>query len=329
VAGKKIVVLGTGGTIAGVATSTADSSDYVAARKAVTDLLAGLPVPPGCEVLSEQVAQIDSKDMDRAVWQQLLQRCQHWLAQADVQGIVITHGTDTLEETAYLLQALLAPAKPLALTCAMRPATALDTDGPQNLLDAMTVAASPGARGVVAVCAGRIHSARDVQKVHTWRLDAFSSGDAGDVGQVRQGQVDLWRDWPAPDRRYDSEAVRTIAQAPAWPRVEIVLSHGAACGATVDALVAPELAARLGAAPVRGLVVAGTGGGTLHHELEAALRRAQAGGVRVWRSSRCAEGTLRPRAGEEFPVAAGLTPVKARLALMLELLSAPPPALTR
>ena len=313
---EKIVVLGTGGTIAGTAS---DSRNYRAAQLPVSELLAGLPLPGGCEVLSEQVAQVDSKDMDLGVWQQLLQRCVHWLAQSEVRGLVITHGTDTLEETAYLLQAVLAPRKPVVLTCAMRPATALDADGPQNLRDALAVAASGAdAQGVVAVCAGRILGAADVQKVHSWRLDAFSAGDAGDIGQVRHGRIERWRDWP-PALLPRETMLEALLTARALPRVEIVLSHAAACGATVDALLDPALAARHGATPVRGLVLAGTGGGTVHHELEAALRRAQGAGVRVLRTTRCVDGLLQPRADEEF-AAAPLTPVKARLALMLELL---------
>lgn len=319
---QKIVVLGTGGTIAGTAASATDSRNYRAAQKGVGELLSGLPAPAGHALLHEQVVQIDSKDMDRPVWQLLLQRCQHWLAQADVQGLVITHGTDTLEETACLLQAVLAPLKPVVLTCAMRPATAIDADGPQNLMDALAVAAWPGARGVVAVCAGRIHGAWDVQKVHTWRLDAYGSGDAGAIGQVREGQLTLWRDWPQTPRLLPAAAVAHILGAPAWPRVEIVLSHGAACAATVEALLDDGLAARLGAAPVRGLVLAGTGGGTVHQALEGALLRAQAAGVRVWRSSRCVAGTLRARDDDRFELAPVSTPVKARLLLMLDLLAA-------
>ncbi len=316
---KKIVVLGTGGTIAGLAANAKDSRDYVAAQKPVLDLLAGLPVPPDCELLSEQVAQIDSKDMDLRVWQALLQRCVHWLAQPEVQGLVITHGTDTLEETALLLQTVLAPRKPLVLTCAMRAANAPDADGPQNLRDALLVAARAGAQGVLVVCAGRILGAQDVQKVHSARLDAFSAGDAGDIGQVRQGQVERWRDWPAPQMPRET-LLEVLLTAPALPRVEIVLSHAAACGATVDALADPAVAARYGAPPLRGLVLAGTGSGTVHQALEAALRRAQAAGVRVLRSTRCADGWLQPRPSDAFPVAPGLSPVKARLALMLELL---------
>ncbi len=317
---KKIVVLGTGGTIAGLATDANDSRQYVAAQQSVLDLLAGLPIPPGCELLSEQVAQIDSKDLDLSVWRALLQRCVHWLAQPEVQGLVITHGTDTLEETAFLLQALLAPRKPLVLTCAMRPANAPDADGPQNLRDALALAATAGAQGVLVVCAGRILGAQDVQKVHSTRLDAFSAGEAGEIGQVRQGQVERWRDWPQP-RVPGEMLLERLLTAPTLPRVEILLSHAAACGATVDALVDPAVAARYGAPPLRGLVLAGTGGGTVHHALEAALRRAQAAGVRVLRSTRCVDGFLQPRASDEFAVAAGLSPVKARLALMLELLN--------
>lgn len=316
---EKIVVLGTGGTIAGLAAGTADSRDYVAAQKPVGDLLAGLAAPSGVELLSEQVAQLDSKDMDLVVWQKLLQRCIHWLAQPEVRGVVITHGTDTLEETAFLLQTVLAPRKPVVLTCAMRPANAADADGPQNLRDALALAATAGAQGVLAVCAGRVLGAQDVQKVHSSRLDAFSAGEAGDLGRVRQGRVERRRDWPEP-RVPSKVLLDVLLTAPALPRVEIVLSHAAACGATVDALVDPAVAARHGAPPVRGLVLAGTGGGTVHHELEAALRRALAAGVRVLRSTRCADGFLQPRPGDEFPVAAGLSPVKARLALMLELL---------
>ncbi|MDP3700960.1 MAG: asparaginase [Hylemonella sp.] len=316
---EKIVVLGTGGTIAGLAAPAADSRVYVAAQKPVAELVTGLAAPSGFELLSEQVAQIDSKDMDLAVWQKLLQRCVHWLAQADVRGLVITHGTDTLEETAFLLQTVLAPRKPVVLTCAMRPADAADADGPQNLRDALVVAATAGAQGVLAVCAGRIFGAQDVQKVHSSRLDAFSAGEAGDVGRVHQGHVDRQRDWPQP-REPQEMLLEVLLRASALPRVEIVLSHAAACGATVDMLVDPAAAARFGVPPVRGLVLAGTGGGTVHHELEAALRRAQAGGVRVLRSTRCNDGFLQPRPKDEFPVAAGLSAVKARLALMLELL---------
>ena len=142
---KKIVILGTGGTIAGVASQASNNIDYTAAQVGVSDLvgaIAGLN-----QIETEQVAQIDSKDMSFEVWTALANRIQHHLTQNDVQGVVITHGTDTLEETAYFLQAVLNPSKPVVLTCAMRPASALTPDGPQNILDAVTV---PGMKGRMA-----------------------------------------------------------------------------------------------------------------------------------------------------------------------------------
>ena len=160
-----LVILGTGGTIAGQAVSACDNIGYTAAQVGIDQLLAAIPALAECgPFITEQVAQIDSKDMSFAVWAQLAGRVNHFLARDDVQGIVITHGSDTLEETAYFLQAVCRSAKPVVLTCAMRPATALAPDGPQNILDAVAVARHQGAHGVVAVCAGTIHSALDVQK---------------------------------------------------------------------------------------------------------------------------------------------------------------------
>ena len=320
---KKIVVLGTGGTIAGTATRASDNQGYTSAQRGVGELLAAIPdlAQFPFELVSEQVAQIDSKDMDFSIWQRLLQRCAHWLERDDVQGLVLTHGTDTLEETAYFLQAVLAPRKPVVLTCAMRPATSIGADGPQNLMDALNVAACPGAQGVVVVCAATIHSAREVQKVHTWRLDAFSSGDAGALGHVVRGTLKMSRNWPQDPAALSGDAIRTLANLASWPRVEIVMSHAGANGATVDALVSPEVVRRFGAAPVRGLVVAATGNGSLHHELEAALLRAQAGGVRVVRATRCCDGQVLPVADQVIPDSQGLSAVKARVALMLELVA--------
>ena len=319
---QKIVVLGTGGTIAGEAASADDVMGYTAGVRNVQTLLTSIPglAQFPFELHAEQVAQVDSKDMDTVIWQRLLLRCAKWLAQPDVQGLVITHGTDTLEETAYLLHAVLSPSKPVVLTCAMRPATAADADGPQNLKDALTVAAHAGAQGVMVVCAGSIHSAQAVQKVHPTRLDAFSSGDTGLVGRVHDGRIFLEVNWSAAKWIYARKAIENIANVKQWPRVEIVLSHAAAQGATVDALVAEDVAQRFGVPAVQGLVVAATGNGTLHHALEAALLRAQASGVRVVIASRCLLGQVMARPGAVFQDSQGLSPVKARVALMLDLI---------
>lgn len=312
---QNIVILGTGGTIAGRAASVSDNIGYTAAQVGVEELLAAVPaLAQAGTVLTEQVAQVDSKDMSFAVWAQLAARVSHHLAQPDVQGIVITHGTDTLEETAFFLQALLAPAKPVVLTCAMRPATALVPDGPQNLLDAVAVARHAGAQGVVAVCAGVVHCAADVQKAHTYRLDPFSSGDAGPVGYVEEGRLRQLRKWPQAQAGRAQAAAQTIASlaGTAVPRVEIIMNHAGAGGAIVEALQAQG---------VQGLVVAGTGNGSLHHELEAALLKAQTAGVKVVRASRCTAGRVLPTAADAIPDSEGLSPVKARVKLILQLLA--------
>jgi len=247
--------------------------------------------------------------MSFAVWRTLALRAAHHLARADVAGIVVTHGTDTLEETAYFLQRVLAPTKPVVMTAAMRPATSLQADGPQNLLDAVRVAGHAGARGVVAVVNGQVHSAHDVRKTHTYRIDTFSSSDAGPLGVMEEEKLRLWRAWP---QGVAMGAERLPADVSAWPRVEIIGSYTGASGAVVRALCASG---------VQGFVVAATGNGTLHHELEAALLEAQASGVRVLRSSRCLNGRVLGQADDRLPSADDLTPVKARVELMLGMMS--------
>ena len=309
---KKIVILGTGGTIAGLAADASSNIDYTAAQVGVSQLVGAIPGLG--DVVSEQVAQIDSKDMSFEVWTALASRVQHHLAQSDVQGVVITHGTDTLEETAYFLQAVLNPNKPVVLTCAMRPASALAPDGPQNILDAVTVARHAGAQGVVVVCAGDIHSALDVQKIHTYQLNAFGSGDAGLTGFIEENSLNQVRNWPLAQQIRAQAAPENIAILNAitvWPRVEIVMNYAGADGALVDALVG------LG---VQGIVVAGTGNGTVHQALQAALINAQTQGVLVVRATRCTQGRVLPRADDRFPSANGLSPVKARIKMMLELM---------
>ena len=325
VSSKKIVLLGTGGTIAGSAADADDNLGYTAAQVGVAQLLSSVPARPRAqfEVVAEQVAQLDSKDMSFALWRQLALRCAHWLAQSEVQGVVIAHGTDTLEETAYFLQSVL-PAnltsgKPVVLTCAMRPASSRFADGPQNVSDALALAAHAGASGVLVVCAGVIHGASAVQKVHPYRLDAFDSGEAGPLGFVEEGHAR----WVNTSVQAGStcepkvSALEVVAALDHWPRVEIVMNYAGASGAMVDAMVAHPGSA---SDPLRGLVVAATGNGTVHCDLEAALLRAQVAGVRVVLASRCSYGRVLPRSDAQFPDSGGLSAVKARVALMLELM---------
>jgi len=302
-----IVILGTGGTIAGTAKTASDGVGYTAAQLRVEDLLAAVPALAGRSLEALQVAQLDSKDMDVATWQRLAVAVHAQLARPDVRGVVITHGTDTLEETAYVLHRVLAPAKPVVLTAAMRPATALAPDGPQNLFDAVQVAAAPGAAGVVVAFAGRVHDATQVRKTHSYRVDAFESADGALVARVEEGAVRLLGRWPA------GEALglaRIERPADAWPRVEIVMNHAGADGRLVQALQTQG---------VDGLVAAGTGNGTLSRALDAALRDAEAAGVKVWRSTRCDAGPVMDLPGL-LPSAGALSPVKARIEMILALL---------
>nr|WP_316639444.1 asparaginase [uncultured Roseateles sp.] len=305
---QTLVILGTGGTIAGQSVDASDNVGYTAGQIGVAQLVTAVPALAGLPLESEQVAQLDSKDMDHATWQQLAQRLAHHLARPEVAGVVITHGTDTLEETAYFLHRVLAPVKPVVLTAAMRPATALMADGPQNLLDAVRVAGAPGASGVVVALAGAVHGAADIRKAHSYRIDAFNSGDAGPLALIEEGRLRLLRPWP----QGEALGLARIAAEPAtWPRVELVFSHAGADGALVPALQA------LG---VQGIVVAATGNGTVNQRLELALRAAGQAGVRVLRATRCAQGAIIGEAEGGLPSAGSLTPVQARVELLLELL---------
>lgn len=312
---RQWVVLGTGGTIAGTAPRPGDHTGYTPAQLGVQALLDNLPglgwALQGDGLVCEQLVQLDSKDMGHAAWQSLARRCRDVLGQEEVGGVVITHGTDTLEETAWFLHEVLGNVKPVVLTCAMRPATALMPDGPQNLLDALTVVREPGARGVLAVCAGQIHSARAVFKAHPYRLDAFSSGETGPCGWVEEGRV-RWASEalpaPGPDR------LQRVLDRPwdQWPWVQVLHSHAAADARSVRALID---------AGVRGLVVAATGNGTVHRDLLSALDDAQQHGIAVRLTSRCVQGRIVGTCAPLPLAPAGLNPYKARVSLMLELMA--------
>src|SRR5436190_9147036 len=309
---RTLVVLGTGGTIAGSAASADENVAYQAATLPVGTLVASLAVPDGTAVESEQVAQLDSKDMDFATWRVLCERAATHLARPEVAAIIVTHGTDTLEETAYFLQRVLAPAKPVVLTAAMRPATSRLSDGPQNLADAVAVATAADACGVVVVVAGTVHSALDVRKLHPYRLDAFGSGDAGPIARVEEGRLRRLRAWPSGEAGLRLD--RLPSEAASWPWVAIVTSGAGADARAVRALVDAGCA---------GIVVAATGNGRIHAALEPALREAMARGCAVLRSTRCLDGTVidaSGASGTDLPSAGALTPQQARVELIVRLL---------
>jgi L-asparaginase len=310
---RTVVILGSGGTIAGEAASPGDDLGYRSASLPVAALVGGLQPPPGFVLESEQVAQLDSKDMDFATWRRLALRSASQLARDDVAAVVVTHGSDTLEETAYFLQRVLAPAKPVVLTASMRPATSRHADGPQNLRDALAVATAPGARGVVVVVAGAVHAALDVRKIHPQRVDAFGSGDAGPLGRLAGGRLHMERPWPAAVDRVAVDLAQLPDDDSQWPWIAIVVS-----GAGAD----PRAVRTLVDAGAGGLVVAATGNGTIHRALEAPLREAAARGCAVLRATRCLAGAIvEPTApAAALPSAGALTPQQARVELIVQLL---------
>ena len=303
-----VLLIATGGTIAGRAASAQDNVGY-RAELGVAELVAAVPALAGVPLRTVQLAQLDSKDMSHAVWQALVNTLATELARDDVAGVVITHGTDTLEETAYLLQRVLAPAKPVVLTAAMRPASSLQADGPQNLLDAVTVAQTPAARGVVVVLGGQVHAGDEVRKVDSYRLQAFDSAPAGPLALVEEGCVVPLRPWPQGLALGADLCARALAD---WPRVAWITSHAGFDAALVDAAVA---------AGFDGLVLAGTGTGTLHGDLEAAVQRAAQAGVVLRLSTRCASGRVVGDTARAVPVSPTHSAAQARVALLLELLA--------
>ncbi|MGM9515230.1 asparaginase [Roseateles sp. DB2] len=307
-----IVILGTGGTIAGKAAQANDNVGYKAGEIGVEALIAGVPGLSTFRLEAQQVAQLDSKDMDFQTWRRLALAVEAQLTRDEVRGVLITHGTDTIEETAYFLHRVLAPRKPVVLTAAMRPATALQLDGPQNMLDAAHLVNDAAAAGVMVCVAGQVYAADQVQKAHSYRVDAFRGRDGTVLAQVEEGQV-RWLSQALPGPL----AIGTAAlptEGAAWPRIEIVLNHANADGRLVRLLVHEG---------VEGLVVAGTGNGTLSAALEQALLDAQAAGVQVLRSTRCDGGPVAEN-GRGLPSAGALSPVKARVELLLRLLGTPP-----
>ena len=306
-----VVVLGTGGTIAGLARDPGDTVGYASAQVGVEALVRSAAGGNAPEIEAEQVAQIDSKDMDFDTWRRLATRVAWHAARPEVAGVVVTHGTDTLEETAWFLARLLPLDKPVLLTGAMRPASARAPDGPGNLADAIALAASGDPAGVHVVFAGSVHAPADVRKVHPLRVDAFASGEEGPIGRVAGAAFERLR--PSPATEALGIELLPAAGAP-WPWVEIVASGAGIDGRAVRALVA---------AGVDGLVVAATGNGSMQASLEAALLELR---VPALRATRCLDGRTveAERASPGVPSAPGLTPAKARVELLLQLLARRP-----
>jgi len=310
-----VVILATGGTIAGVQPKEGEPG-YKSGSLSIDSLIKGAP---GIEKLArldgEQIASIGSQDMNDAVWGKLVRRANELLAKPDVDGIVVTHGTDTMEETAFFLNLLLKSDKPVVLVGSMRPATSQSADGPLNLTNAVAVAADPAARGrgVLVVANDEVHTGRDVHKTHTTAVQTFVSTTRGTIGKVYYGKV-LWGYMPS--NLHTTKSEFSVPETPVVvPRVDIVYAHEGSDGTFVKAAVA---------AGAKGIVLAGVGDGNGTTDLINALAEAAKGGVVVVRASHVGFGIVRRNVELDddklgFVAAMDLNPQKARVLLRVAL----------
>src|SRR3954451_9941933 len=277
-----VVVLATGGTIAGAAESDVQAA-YSSGQVGVDQLLNAVPQAKKlANMRGEQISNIGSQDMNDQVWIKLATRINELLAQPDVAGVAITHGTDTIEETAYFLNLVIKSKKPVVLTASMRPSTALSADGPLNFFNAVAVAANKDApgRGVLVVVNDWIHGAASLTKTSTTAVQTFLSPQSGLIGTVAYGQSEFFR---GPIGKHTAGSEFSVAGVTTLPRVDIVMAYENMDGALIDAAAA---------AGAKGIVVAGVGNGNLTEAAVKTLAKHAKNGVACVRSSRVTTGVI-------------------------------------
>jgi len=321
--GKKlphIVILATGGTIAGSAESKT-SVGYTSGAVTVDVLVSAVPTLKDiARITGEQIASIGSQDMSDEVWLKLANRINEVLPADTVDGIVIMHGTDTMEETAYFLQLVVKSKKPVVLTGSMRPSTALSADGPLNIYNAVAIAGDPAAagRGVLVAANDDIHSARDITKTNTTSVQTFLSPQYGLIGTTLYGKQTFFR---IPFRKHTVTSEFSVKGVTAMPRVDVLYANADMSADLIDAAV------KLGA---KGIVIAGVGDGNMTSPALDALTRAAKAGVVCVRSSRVPTGrTWRNSEVNDdkmgFVAAGELNPAKSRVLLKLALMKTKDP----
>lgn len=309
----KVAILATGGTIAGSIDSSVATTGYQAGVLGVDALIKAVPEIQNIATISgEQIANIDSSNMKNEIWLKLAKEINK-LLKSDIDGVVITHGTDTMEETAYFLNLTIKSDKPVVLVGAMRPATAISADGPKNLYNAVALAADENAKnkGVMVAMNDRIQSARGVMKTHSMNVDAFSSPDMGDMGYIVDGKVYFYN---TNTKIHTKKSDFDVSKLNELPKVDILYSYandgsGVAAKALFDN-------------GTKGIVVAGTGSGSIHEDQKNVLKELAKQGLKVAVSSRVPAG--RVAVGEAdaklgFIDSGDLSPQKARILLMLAL----------
>jgi len=309
-----VVILATGGTIAGAGASAVNSATYAAAKVGVEKLIAGLPeLSKVANVRGEQVFQVASESLTNDNLLTLAKRVSALSKQSDVDGIVITHGTDTLEETAYFLTLTVHTNKPIVVVGSMRPGTALSADGALNLYNAVNVAGSKDAmgKGVLVTMNDNIDTGRDVSKNVNIKTNAFSS-QWGPLGMIVEGRNYWFR---APVKRHTMNSEFDIDSITTLPPVEIAMGYEGVSSVAIDAI------AKSGA---KALIHGGTGNGSVADRIVPNLQKARADGVIVIRSARVPDGFVirnaeQPDDKYDWVVAHDLRPQKARILAMVAL----------
>jgi L-asparaginase len=310
-----VVILATGGTIAGAGTSSTGSS-YTSGQVKIEAMIDAVPnIRSLANLRGEQLANVGSQDMNVKVWLDLANRINELLKSKDVDGVVITHGTDTQEETAFFLNLVVKSDKPVVLTGSMRPSTALSADGPLNMYNAVAIAASPLAKGygVMVLMNDDIHSAHDVKKMITTPVQTFQSPLEGLLGTCIFGEVEFFH---KPFGRHTVDSEFSVEGVKELPRVDIVYTCADVSTDLIDIMVK---------AGAKGIVIAGVGDGNMNAGTLEAAKRATKAGVPVVRASRVPVGAVLIK-GEIVDAdygtvsSAELNPQKARILLMLALL---------
>lgn len=309
-----IHILATGGTIAGTG-SSATSSNYTAGQVAISTLLKAVPELNNiANITGEQVVRIGSQDMNDDVWLTLAKRINELLKRPDIDGIVITHGTDTMEETAYFLNLTVKSDKPVVLVGAMRPSTALSADGPLNLYNAVVVAGAKESigKGVLVAMNGLVLGAESVLKMNTIDVQTFQAPNAGALGYIFNGKVYYNM---LPLKKHTTQSIFDVTRLTSLPKVGIVYSYSN---------IEPDMVRPLLDNGYRGIIHAGVGNGNIHKNIFPLLIDARRKGILVVRSSRVPTGptTLDAEVNDaeyQFVASQELNPQKSRVLLMLAL----------
>ncbi|WP_270991399.1 type II asparaginase [Campylobacter upsaliensis] len=307
----KIAILATGGTIAGSIDSAVATTGYTAGVVGVDVLIKAVPeIQNLAKIEGQQIANIDSSNMRDEIWLKLAQEINKLFA-SGVDGVVITHGTDTMEETAYFLNLTIKSDKPVVLVGAMRPSTAISADGPKNLYNAVALATDKNAKGVMVAMNDKIQSARAVVKTHTLNVDAFSSPDFGDLGYIVDGKVYFYNNVA---KAHTKKAPFDVKNLKKLPKIDILYSYSNdGSGVAAKALFENG---------TKGIVVAGSGAGSIHEAQKEVLKELLTKGLKVAVSSRVVAGRVAVSETDKklgFISAEDLNPQKARILLMLAL----------